>query len=98
MVNPIYIVETSLYSVMKRSYTVVFLLHDAASVLNAVLFMPRHKKKKKMTRYYAIPSEILSVRQSFIILCPRHNTLRDIYKKLHTNVKHHETMCRTHEP
>ena len=61
MVNPIYIVETSLYSVMKRSYTVVFVLHDVSSVLNAMLFMPRHKK---MARYYAIPSKILSVRPS----------------------------------
>ena len=44
--------------------------------------------------------ECSSVRQHFIILCPLHNseTVCDIFTKLHTNVKHHKTMCRTHEP
>ena len=41
----------------------------------------------------------VSVSHIFIILCLLHNsdTIWDIFMKIHTNVKHHETMSRTHE-
>ena len=62
-----------------------------------ILFKPRHRKWRG---YYVIPSEIVSVRtsirQSFHHLYLLH-TVQNIFTKLHTNVKHYDTTCRTHE-
>ena len=40
----------------------------------------------------------LNITISTLYSCQLHNsdTILDIFTKLHTNVKHHETMCRTH--
>ena len=56
---------------------------------------------KKWQGYYVILSEILSVRPavSVSIICVPSltDTVQDIFMKLHTNVKHYERTCRTHE-
>ena len=47
----------------------------------------------------SVRSSICPYCQCSIISCPLHNWYRwDIFTKLHTNIKHHETICRTHEP
>ena len=45
-------------------------------------------------------TSIYSVSQCFHHSCPlnKSDTVRDIFTKLHINVKHYETTCRTHEP
>ena len=69
-------------------------------VVCTLIFMP---SLKKCRGYYVIPSKILSVRPSVSasiihVSSITLDTVRDIFTKLDTNVKPHETTRRKHEP